>query len=535
MGKTVLIGLDGATFTILDMLMESDVMPFLKKITLDGVRGELLSTINPMTAAAWPSLMTGRSPGYHGLFDFVRFEERPYGIYMTVATAHDLRCETIWSIASRSGRTVTALNFFGTNPPETVAGYMISGFAPWRHLKDAIYPKELYAQLKNLPNFNSRELAMDIDLEKKSIQGMPKEEFENWVRLHIRREQRWNEVLHWLMTSDPTDLTAIVYDGVDKLQHLCWRLIDPALFPSQPSFWEQMIRNLCLEYFGQIDQAIQKTVALAGPGARVYIVSDHGFGASTEIFYLNVWLQQRGYLSWSEGVELDTSGGLTANRMKNHIMLLDWANTSAYAMTPSSNGVYIRLAKDGSLGGIAPEAYETFRQHIKAELLEYRDPVSGERVVTRVLTREESYPGSSLGEVPDLLLTLRDGGFISILNADAPLKQRSDPVGTHRPNGIFIANGPGIKQGQNISQLSILDIAPLLLYSLDLPIPEDMEGTFPEHIYAPNVLSEKSVSYSQPQGKSAHEIQKIKKTLAEMPQGEEQEILDRLRALGYLE
>lgn len=39
----VLIGLDGATFTVLDPLMEEGVMPFLQEFIASGARGELLS------------------------------------------------------------------------------------------------------------------------------------------------------------------------------------------------------------------------------------------------------------------------------------------------------------------------------------------------------------------------------------------------------------------------------------------------------------------------------------------------------------
>jgi hypothetical protein len=39
------------------------------------------------------------------------------------------------------------------------------------------------------------------------------------------------------------DLTAVLFDGVDKLQHLLWRFIDPAYVPAHPSVWEQNIRE----------------------------------------------------------------------------------------------------------------------------------------------------------------------------------------------------------------------------------------------------------------------------------------------------
>ena len=70
--RTVLIGLDGATFTVLDPLMARGVMPFLRDFIAQGVRAPLRSVIPALTPPAWTSLVTGKRPGQHGVFDFVR-------------------------------------------------------------------------------------------------------------------------------------------------------------------------------------------------------------------------------------------------------------------------------------------------------------------------------------------------------------------------------------------------------------------------------------------------------------------------------
>ena len=105
--RTLFIGMDGATFTVLNDLTartgEGPVMPFLAKIFEDGTRAKLRSTPNPLTPPAWVSLMTGRGPGHHGVFDFIRAEERGDDVFFTLYDSRDCRVETIWSIASRQG------------------------------------------------------------------------------------------------------------------------------------------------------------------------------------------------------------------------------------------------------------------------------------------------------------------------------------------------------------------------------------------------------------------------------------------------
>lgn len=528
MSRTVLVGLDGATFTVLGPLMESGDMPVLRDLVRQGASAELLSTANPVTPVAWTSLMTGRSPGGHAIFDFVRYEERPTGGFFTVSSSRDRRAETVWQVANRQQRTVTCLNFFGTFPAEPIERHMVSGFVPWRHLRRAVHPPALFDRLKELLGPDTRELAMDLDLEKQCIQGLPPERYRDWIGLHLRRERNWFTLLRQLMIDEPTDLTAIVFDGVDKLQHVFWRFLDPAFSAADASAADLEVRELCLQYFRQLDRFLGDIVALAGPDARVFLASDHGFGPTWEIFYANVWLNRHGYLAWAAGAEPDGTGKLTADRLKNHLELIDWSRTTAYALTPSSNGIRIRRAGPDHPGGVPAGEYAAFRDRLARELLDYRAPGSGAPVVVRVQTREQAFPGPHQELAPDLLLTLRDSGFLSILNADAPLKPRAEIAGTHRPEGIFAAFGPGIRRGATLPALSILDVAPMLLYSLGLAIPEDMEGMLPAGIFEDALLAHAPPRRAEPAPSPAVD------GLAADAAGEA-EILDRLRALGYLE
>jgi predicted AlkP superfamily phosphohydrolase/phosphomutase len=289
------------------------------------------------------------------------------------------------------------------------------------------------------------------------------------------------------------------------------------------------VRERCLEYFLQLDGFIAEIVAMAGPESRVLIASDHGFGPTTEVFHVNAWLHERGYLAWSEGAAAEDGTRLAAPRLKTHASMLDWPRTTAYAVTPSGNGIVIRVAGQGRAGGIAPETYGSFRQRLAEELLEYRDPENGRPVVTRVRTREEAYPGDGAHAAPDLLLTLRDGGFVSVLDADRPVLQRPVPSGTHRPEGILLCRGPGIRVGASIDPVSIVDVAPTLLHSLGLAVPADLDGEVAKDIFEPEWLA-------------AHPI---RTTTALEPEREaacdgdepfdDTPVLERLRALGYIE
>src|SRR5262249_34319042 len=293
---------------------------------------ELASVIPPLTPPAWTSLMTGRSPGNHGIFDFLRFELRSGERQLRVLDADDVACESIWSIASRHGLKTTVLNFPMTFPVRAISGNVVPGWVPWRHLRLACYPKSLYERLKALPGFNPRELAMDMSLEERALEGCHREEdYENWIRLHIRRERQWFGVLRHLMETEPADLTAVLFDGVDKLQHFCWRFLDGTIFPASPSGWERRIRDLCLDYFREIDRFIGEMVSLGGRETNVFIASDHGFGPTVEVLYINAWLEKHGYLTWAgTAIEQKHPETLGLGTMARRFYEIDWDNTTAY-------------------------------------------------------------------------------------------------------------------------------------------------------------------------------------------------------------
>src|SRR5689334_2014350 len=119
MTRALLLGLDGATFTILDPFMARGVMPFLRDFVARGARANLRTVMPPLTPPAWTSLMTGKRPGQHGVFDFFQ-KETPASEYFRLSNSQDIHSPTVWTLASDAGRRVIALNFPLMFPPPPV-------------------------------------------------------------------------------------------------------------------------------------------------------------------------------------------------------------------------------------------------------------------------------------------------------------------------------------------------------------------------------------------------------------------------------
>jgi predicted AlkP superfamily phosphohydrolase/phosphomutase len=536
--RVLLIGLDGATFTILDPLMAAGLLPRLRELMNRGVRAVLRSTIHPLTPPAWTSLVTGRTPGNHGCFDFFRPDETDSRL-PAFATARDVRCETLWAIVNRYGMPVTSLNFPIMSPPRPLHGTLIPGWVPWRHLRLLSRPAGLFDRLKAIPGFHPRKLSFDVYDEVLVLEGMPADQAVGWIGMHVERERTWSSVAQYLIRETADPLVGVLFDGMDKIQHLAYRLLDDELPVNDRLDHDEQVRLEALAYYHELDGAIGRLLDAAGPETLVFVTSDHGAGAWTHLFYLNSWLERHGYLRWVDSGQQNGADKPDARRdfeIRQHYRtadLIDWEQTVAYGTSTSSNGIRIRRPGDPGGGGVAPNDYLTVRQRLQAELLGATDPATGERVVAQVLTREQAYPGQAMEQAPDLVVILRDYGFVSLRPSEVVVARRPSIMGTHRPEGLFLAAGPGLNEGLSIGELSIVDVAPTILHCLGLPIPVDLEGQLPSEIFDQEWLAAHPLQIGPPTVPQTAFAQPS--VAASMSADEETAVIGRLRSLGYLE
>ncbi|ABV93700.1 phosphodiesterase/nucleotide pyrophosphatase [Dinoroseobacter shibae DFL 12 = DSM 16493] len=528
--QTVIIGLDGATYDMLDHLVAEGVMPNLGRIMAEGARGILASTIHPLTPPAWATLMTGRSPGNHGVFDFIRVDREGSKPSYTLATSADVKVPTIWQIASAAGKRATTLNYPVMFPAKPIDGVVIPGYVPWSYLGRAIHPRETFKMLKAKGVFKASEMSTDWQHERKAVQGLSENQLTDWVQFHITREQRWQDILLTLMEEEPSELTAVLFDGVDRIQHLCWHLIDPVSRDDYTTPESVAARELVLQYFRNVDDYLVQIIDKAGPQAQVFIVSDHGFTRSgTRIFYANTFLEHAGLLTWNAGVAMDDQGRVALDENTEASTLIDWAETKAYSLSSSSNAIFIRRAAKPGDPGVTDAAYEAFRDDLIAQLLAFTDPETGKPVIKSVFKREDAFPGTQTERAPDLTLQLHDYSFLSVLRADQPIKDRRVPYATHHPDGIFVATGPGIAAGTALDRLQIADVAPTALYSCGVEVPSEMEGKVAEQAFAEAYKADNPIRYTAGEGAAAGDTDD-----AALTGDAEEQIRERLKSLGYL-
>jgi hypothetical protein len=153
-------------------------------------------------------------------------------------------------------------------------------------------------------------------------------------------------------------------------------------------------------------------------------------------------------------------------------------------------------------------------------------------VFESVLRREEALTGRWAERLPDLVMIPRRD---EVVYNERPsygevIVPADSTTGTHARDGIFIAWGRGIQRGASFQpRPNLRDVGPTALASLGCPLTTDMDG---------RALMEVFTDVSEPPriGSSYKDAEPLSMASESVYNtGEEAELRERLRALGYIE
>jgi predicted AlkP superfamily phosphohydrolase/phosphomutase len=212
---------------------------------------------------------------------------------------------------------------------------------------------------------------------------------------------------------------------------------------------------------------------------------------------------------------------------------VDWSRTRAYSFGRHYGSVFLNVRGREPQGCVAPgEEYERARDDIASAVLAWRDPKLRRPLVSQCLRREQVYSGSRFDEAPDLILLPEHADDIFYGLSDFGSNRIWDQTyrysGMHRDEGMLIATGPGIQAGRDVAMADIVDLAPTILHWLGCEIPGDMDGHPLVSMMDPDVLA------AQPPRLTGRTSDGQGAGPREYTEKEEEEIMDRLRDLGYM-
>ena len=542
--KVLIIGLDGATFDVLRPLMDEGFLPRLAAAVQGGCAGVLHSTVPPITPAAWTTFLTGVQPGSHGIIDFERYDPGTNRLVLNSTRSLD-HVRNLWQILSDRGLRVGSVNVPMTYPPIPVNGFMISGFETPSPLSPFAYPAELQADvLKRWPDPTSKARWQRRPLGGDAL-------FAANVDYMARSYHQGAALTRYCGERYGWDVLMVVMKLVDNLQHKAWKYIDPRWRDRSPRR-----RDMVRDAFAQMDRAVGDLLDYAAEHeAAVLMVSDHGHGSLEGQVMPNQLLARWGYLA------LRDSGTRAATRLRKHWyrltgrkspqaeagdighdLAVDFSRTRACVMHAGMAGfVYLNLAERQPGGIVSPAEYDTLRDELRERFLsdecQVRTP-SGETwpMFTAVHKPEELYGCTRADQpwLPDLMLTPHDGlAVMRKIRGSSPVRWLSYRrlEGTHRPQGILIATGPGVASGRKVDA-HIVDCLPTVLTLLGQAIPAAVEGQVIDELFAspPKVVREapgaKAAAAARPSAEASQEA---------YSEAELEAVKARLSDLGYLQ
>jgi len=488
--RLVILGLDGATWSVLDPIRGRGLMPNLDALLARSAHGTLRSCVPPVTSAAWTTMMTGCGPARHGVFDHRHFDSAAGRL--KVNHAGRVRVPTFWHLLSDSGRSVVSLNLPVTYPPLPVRGIVVSGMdAP--HLEAALSGAPAFAErlraevpgyhLRTLWKRPPRDLAEMAENARQTVLLFEAEAEAGW--LADRMNPDWSALL-------------VQFQALDPFQHRAWRLLNvDETGTDDPGF-----NDLADSVMAGLDRAIGRLAELADRrDAGVMLVSDHGFGPCLGRVHANRILvdagvarmpgvagrlrrraaQARDHLRlW--GAKRDDPGARSASFDQSIAAQFpfDWKRTLAFAPHQDTAAMVYLNSTDRRPGAplATPRQVDDARAAAAAALADARHPETGRPLVPAVISTAEAYGIDPAREgFPDLIAPPDEPYWVRCKLSAGDAWVEPDPMmpGTHRPEGIVALAGPGIAPGRTL-RAQLRDIAPTILAWFGLPIPAHVEG-----------------------------------------------------------
>lgn len=268
------------------------------------------------------------------------------------------------------------------------------------------------------------------------------------------------------MTRDDWRLLFATFTGVDRIQHLLGRHLDPT-HPRHDPAEAAAGRRRILDAYKAIDAIVGRVAAALGPTDRLLIVSDHGFAAYGWSLNLNDWLVRHGYL-------------VLRDRGASGFAAIDWTATRAFAC--GLGQIYVnRSDAPHGRGTVPPAEAPAIAREIAAKLV--RLTHRGRTVVPAVALGDDVFAGTHRVRAPDVVPGLAPGyrvGPATVFGGTAgrifePNDDRWSgdhcSVDPNRVPGVLLVNAPLVDRAARVT-----DIAPTVYDALGVAPPPGLAG-----------------------------------------------------------
>jgi predicted AlkP superfamily phosphohydrolase/phosphomutase len=523
--KVLLLGMDAGDTFLIQQWAADGTLPTLRTLLDNGLVGETLSLPGFFEGSTWPSFYTGVTPAQHGFHWLTQLIPGTYK-FQRCYPGDFIKCKPFWHYLSDAGRKMAILDIplsgisrglNGIHMVEWGSHDGVYGFHTW--------PASLKWEV--LARFGRYPLRQPCD----SIGRTPQDfqAFRNQLLEGIRRKAELS--IHYLKKGN-WDFFAQVFSESHCVGHQCWHLHDPQ-HPSYDPKTARYLGDPVRDVYKALDQAIGKIIEQTDSQTLIVFLASHRmahtFGGN---FLLEEILKQLHVtMPQTEGSPANQSSSqknrifkvlsqvwqkipapikvpLTPVLLSLHNLILyrirrgklfrqpsyishiDLAKSQCFPLQNGSpiSGIRINVSGREPHGLITPgKELHDFCEELTKNLLSIVDPDTGKAMIKSVKKTFELYKGQNIDYLPDLLIEWNDEKFIGSLGVGdvqgSRLRMFSQKIGElegvntysrtgdHRPEGLFVALGPGINRGRLERTVSIMDFAPTFtkLFGVEMP------------------------------------------------------------------
>jgi predicted AlkP superfamily phosphohydrolase/phosphomutase len=493
-----MICLDGAGWNVMMPIIKDGALPNIKRLMDNGCWGNLNILMPPISEIVWTTITTGKPPSIHGITD--QLVKDPDTAEMVYPTSNLRRVKAIWNILSDLRKKVGIVGYKVSWPAEKVNGVMISDRADE---DENYYFSQLYSE-PPLVNLFTKEIFNS--LRKKIYFPVMLMDGDNI----FHKDTFMFNVTKYLLKNKEFDFFCIYLLGIDVYSHHYWKYMFPEgqdVSEDDISKYKDVIRN----YYIWCDSIIGDLLKIIDKNTIIIVVSDHGFKTN--------YYRERKYFFSKVDELLEVTGLKKIYHNSKSVMI---ENTPPMAWRHIKN---IKIS-----GDISMEEFNAVRKIAKDILEDIKVKETDQSIFGIpndtdfgfLLELDMGY----INEHPTyhLLINGKEHKILDFLIPD-PNSGDHDAL-----DAIILMSGKNIRLHQKLTNATVYDIAPTVLYLLDLPVAADMYGKVLMSAIDLNILDKKPIRY-------IYTYEENKKPISQKPirsPRDEKIIKERLRSLGYI-
>jgi predicted AlkP superfamily phosphohydrolase/phosphomutase len=297
-GPILVIGIDGAEWSVMEPLLEAGELPNLARLMADGASGPLRS-LEPRrkSPVIWTTIATGRSPDDHGVGGFLVGDDQRGRTSYSHYSSNMWQAPAFWDIFGRHGFDVGVIAWLVTWPPWEVNGFMVSQHL--QYLSDfygaddgrgVTWPGELEEGITPFARGSSAithdELARFVNEESELGMSALQEHYDTALRTALSGDESAMGVAGFLFAKHLPALSCVYIRGVDEVSHRFWIYEHeetlPPHDPQRPTTallrkQAQALGGLVREYYRYTDEHVGRLLKIFPDETTVLVCSDHGF------------------------------------------------------------------------------------------------------------------------------------------------------------------------------------------------------------------------------------------------------------------